>query len=53
MSCNKRKLDGKSMEKEGRESLIETVDKDGSPDEAVVETRTMDNNIDLVTIESY
>ena len=40
------------MEKEGGESLIETVDKDGSPDEAVVETRTMDNNIDLVTIES-
>ena len=46
MSCNKRKLDGKSMEKEGRESLIETVDKDRSPDEAVVETRAMDNDND-------
>lgn len=28
------------------ESLIETVDKDRSPDEAVVETRAMDNDND-------
>ena len=40
------------MEKEGRGSLIETVDKDRSPDEAVVETKTMDNDKDLVIIES-
>ena len=44
---------GKDARKKEVESLIKTVDKDRSPDEAVVETRTMDNNIDLVTIESY
>ena len=44
MSCNKRKLAWESMEKEGRGSLIETVDKDRSPDETVAEARAMDGN---------